>query len=102
MGDGTPKKRLPREVWRAVRQPVWERDQGMCQYPNGRHPVALSDAHIDHVVSGTRGTNTLSELRMLWRMHQLLRADKRHRRMIAWALRDGVIPSNWRELVWDG
>jgi hypothetical protein len=31
----------------------------------------------------------------------VLRADNRHRRMIAKALADGVIPPDWRPLVWD-
>ncbi len=97
-----PRKRLPREVWEDVRRRVWERDQGRCQYPHGKHPVALAEAHIDHVISGKRGTNQLANLRTLCRMHHVLRADGRHRGMIARALRDGVIPVNWRELVWEG
>ena len=97
-----PKQRLPREVWNEVRRAVWERDQGVCQYPSGPHPVALAEAHIDHVLSGKRGTNQLSNLRTLCRLHHVLRADHRHRGMIAQALRDGVIPANWRELVWEG
>jgi 5-methylcytosine-specific restriction enzyme A len=31
----------------------------------------------------------------------VLRADRSHQGMIAAALRDGIIPANWRELVWD-
>lgn len=97
-----PKHRPPRQVWDKLRRQVWERDGGMCQYPAGKHPVRLADAHIDHIVSGKRGTNALPNLRTLCRMHHVLRADHRHRGMIAHALRDGVIPPNWRELVWDG
>ncbi len=97
-----PKKRLPREVWEEVRRMVWERDQGLCQYPYGLHPVPLEQAHIDHVISGKRGSNGLTNLRTLCRMHHVLRADQRHRGMIARALRDGIIPANWRELVWEG
>ena len=37
----------------------------------------------------------------LCRRCHVLRADKRHRGMIANALRDGIIPPNWRELVWE-
>ena len=47
------------------------------------------------------GTNELTNLRTLCRRHHCLRADHRHRGMIAGALRDGVIPPNWRGLVWD-
>jgi 5-methylcytosine-specific restriction enzyme A len=96
-----PKKRQPREVWNATRERVWERDGGMCQYPKGRHPVALNEAHIDHIRSGKLGTNEMRNLRTLCRMHHVLRADMRHRGMIASALTDGIIPPNWRELVWD-
>jgi hypothetical protein len=31
----------------------------------------------------------------------VLRADLRHRGMIAKALKDGIIPPKWRELVWE-
>ena len=96
-----PRRRPPREVWQVIRRRVWERDQGLCQYPYGRHPVALKDAHIDHIVSGKGGTNALRNLRTLCRYHHVLRADPRHRGMVAKALADGIIPANWRELVWD-
>lgn len=96
-----PRKRLSRELWAVVRRQVWERDSGLCQYPYGKHPVALPEAHSDHIVSGKLGTNELSNLRTLCRYHHVLRADHRHQGMIARALADGVIPANWRELVWD-
>lgn len=94
-----PKTRQPNEIWQATRLKVWERDGGLCQHCG--NPVALSSCHIDHVKSGKLGTNNLSNLRVLCRRCHVLRADMRHRGMIASALRDGVIPSNWRELVWD-
>ncbi|NTU81345.1 MAG: HNH endonuclease [Chloroflexales bacterium] len=96
-----PRRRPPRELWRALRRQVWERDDGLCQYPYGQHPVALAEAHIDHIVSGKRGTNDLGNLRTLCRYHHVLRADHRHQGMIAQALTDGLIPTNWRALVWD-
>lgn len=76
---------------------VWERDQGLCQYPYGMHIVAPEAAHTDHVISGKRGSNALTNLRTLCRGHHALPADHRHRGMIARALRAGVIPDNWRE-----
>lgn len=96
-----PKSRMPNEVWQEIRRLVWERDGGMCQYPFGKHPVSFSECHIDHVVSGKRGTNKLAELRTLCRYHHVLRADKRHRGMIGKALRDGLIPPDWRNLTWE-
>lgn len=96
-----PRRRLPRELWQELRRQVWERDGGFCQYPHGKHPVSLDECHIDHRVSGKLGSNELENLRVLCRYHHVLRADPRHRGMIAKALADGVIPTNWRELIWD-
>ncbi len=84
-----------------MRKVVWERDGQQCQYPFGKHPVALEEAHIDHIVSGKRGSNMLTNLRTLCRYHHVLRADHRHQGMIAQALADAIIPPNWRELVWE-
>jgi 5-methylcytosine-specific restriction protein A len=97
-----PKKRQPKEVWLKTRERIWMRDGGLCQYPHGKHPVTLEECHIDHIRSGKLGTNADSNLRTLCRMHHVLRADARHRGMTASALRDGIIPYNWRELVWEG
>ena len=91
------KTRLPREVWRVRRRIVWVRDDGACQHCG--QVVSLKDCHIDHIVSGIRGTNHMRYLRTLCRRCHVLRADPRHRGMIANALRDGIIPVNWRELV---
>jgi len=96
-----PRKRQPREIWLSTRKQVWLRDHGLCQYPYGKHPVSLEEAHIDHIRSGKLGTNGMSNLRTLCRYHHVLRLDRRHRGMIAKALRDGVIPPNWRDLLWD-
>jgi 5-methylcytosine-specific restriction enzyme A len=62
--------------------------------------VSLDECHIDHIQSGKLGTNADSNLRVLCRMHHVLRADFRHRGMTANALRDGIIPPDWRRLVW--
>ena len=97
-----PRKRQPPEVWARTRIKVYERDAGLCQFPHGKHPVGLEEAHIDHIRSGKLGTNELTNLRTLCRRHHCLRADRRHRGMIAGALRDGVIEADWRRLVWEG
>src|SRR5262245_16710252 len=96
-----PRRRQPREIWILTRTRIWTRDGGMCQYPYGKHLVSLDEAHIDHIRSGKHGSNADDNLRTLCRYHHVLRADHRHRGMIAQALRDGLIPPNWRELVWD-
>lgn len=94
-----PRKRLSRELWREKRELVWERDGRACTHCG--LPVALNKCHIDHIRSGKLGTNKFSNLRTLCRRCHVLRADFRHRGMIANALKDGIIPPNWRELVWE-
>lgn len=95
-----PRKRLSRELWRGKRLKVLERDGYACT----RCKISLTTqtAHIDHIQSGKLGTNEMSNLRALCKRCHSLRADHRHRGMTAKALRDGVIPANWRELAWEG
>ena len=62
--------------------------------------VTLAMAHIDHIQSGKLADNKLKNLRTLCRRCHVLRADPRHRGMIAAALRDRVIPPQWREMIW--
>lgn len=95
-----PRHRPPKELWNHLRLQTLERDGSQCVRCGA--PVSETTAHIDHIVSGKFGTNQLSNLRTLCRRCHVLRADNRHRGMIASALRDGVIPPNWRELVWEG
>ena len=94
-----PKKRPPKEVWQELRRIVWERDDRQCVRCHAA--VAFDEFHCDHRRSGKLATNALSNLRTLCRRCHVLRADKRHRGLIAAALRDGLIPSDWRPLVWD-
>ena len=94
-----PKTRQPREVWQETRKRVWERDSRKCVRCGC--PVSLEECHIDHIQSGKRGTNHMSNLRTLCRRCHVLRGDPRHRGMTAKALADGIIPWNWRELVWE-
>ena len=94
-----PKHRPPREVWDELRRIVWVCDGGKCTHCH--EPVPLEKCHIDHIKSGKLGTNKVKNLRTLCRRCHVLRADNRHRGMIAKALKDGIIPPNWRELVWE-
>lgn len=94
-----PKKRQPREIWQNTRLNVLERDMYKCV--KCKCKVTISTAHIDHIQSGKLGSNCMSNLRTLCRRCHVLRADPRHRGMIAKALRDEIIPVNWREFVWD-
>ncbi len=101
-----PRRRQPQEIWRETRRRIWQRDQGHCQGPycQGRPAwsLPLREAHIDHIRSGKLGSNADRNLRTLCRRCHVLRADIRHRGMTAQALANGVIPPNWRKLVWEG
>lgn len=95
-----PKKRPPKEIWKETLRPiVWKRDGHRCIHCGVT--LTLEECHIDHIRSGKLGSNKLSELRTLCRRCHVLRADNRHRGMIAAALRDGIIPPDWRGLVWE-
>lgn len=96
-----PKRRPPREVWDCnIRPAIWRRDGKQCV--RCQDPVSLEACHIDHIRSGKNASNEFKNLRTLCRRCHVLRADLRHQGMIAAALRDGIIPPNWRELVWEG
>jgi len=95
-----PKKRLPRELWNPKREIVWHRDGKQCL--RCHTPLRLDECHIDHIISGKRGTNKIHNLRTLCRRCHVLRACHRHQGMICQAITDGIIPPNWRELVWEG
>ena len=94
-----PRHRPPREIWQVLRGKVYSRDGGRCVRCHAE--VKLSECHIDHIRSGKNGTNQLTNLRTLCRRCHVLRADMRHRGMMASAIRDGVIPPDWRHLVWE-
>jgi 5-methylcytosine-specific restriction endonuclease McrA len=102
-----PRKRQPREVWRVTRLKVWMRDGKCCQSPLqppicvGKPEIALEVCHIDHIRSGKLGTNDMSNLRTLCPICHALRVDERHKALFAKLLRQGLLPENWRELVWE-
>jgi 5-methylcytosine-specific restriction endonuclease McrA len=99
-----PKQRQSKELWALQRERVWKRDGSKCVRCASQGIftfVGLNECHIDHIRSGKLGTNLLSNLRTLCRRCHCLRADHRHQGMIAGALRDEIIPYNWRELVWE-
>lgn len=100
-----PRKRQPKEIWDETRRKIWNRDLGKCQGPYCKDTLPwslpLNGCHIDHKRSGKLGTNEASNLRVLCRRCHVLRLDKRHRGMMAKAIADGIIPPDWRGLVWD-
>lgn len=94
-----PKSRPPRSIWNELRWVCWNRDKRKCVRCKKR--VAFNQFHLDHIISGKYGTNKLCNLRVLCHRCHCLRACLRHQGMIAKALSSGIIPVNWRELVWE-
>lgn len=94
-----PRRRQPREIWQETRRIVLARDGYQCV----RCSVFLTEqtAHIDHIQSGKYGKNGISNLRTLCPRCHVLRADHRHRGMIARALAAGIIGPDWRQHVWE-
>jgi 5-methylcytosine-specific restriction protein A len=94
-------RRQPKEIWFENTRPrVFSRDNGKCV--RCQIPLTLKTCHIDHIKSGLLGSNHIDNLRTLCRRCHVLRADSRHRGMIASALRDGIIDHQWRSEVWEG
>jgi 5-methylcytosine-specific restriction protein A len=104
-GIRMPRKRRPsRELWNLIRRQVWERDGGRCQGPYCREAglLPLEQAHIDHRLPLSEGgSNAVENLRTLCRRCHVLRAGRAHAGMIASALRDRIVPPDWRALVWN-
>lgn len=93
-----PKRRLPLSDWRKLREKIWKRNFGACTHCCTE--VSLKEAHIDHIISGKAGTNSKKNLRTLCRRCHVTRGDFRHRGMIYRAIIDGIIPADWRPLLW--
>lgn len=94
-----PKRRPPASVWRQLRIIVYKRDKGRCQHC-GRF-VSLVDSDTDHIISGKRGNNRLVNLRTLCEVCHALRRDNRHG-YLHWRLaKEGRLPSDWEDMLWD-
>jgi 5-methylcytosine-specific restriction endonuclease McrA len=93
-----PRQRPPKALWRELRVEIWERDGRRCRHCGV--VVSLQECHIDHVHSGKTAGNGRGNLRTLCRRCHVLRADPRHRGMTARSIERGVIPPDWRSLVW--
>lgn len=104
-------QRQPREQWDITRQRIHERDKGVCQSPIDSPPkrnglcqwnVTLDKCHIDHVnplMSG--GSNHASNLRTLCPVCHSLRVDPKHRGMQTGMVKKGLLPIDWKRLVWE-
>ncbi len=94
-----PITRPPKAVWNELRWICWNRDKRKCVRCKKR--VLFDGFHLDHIISGKYGTNKIRNLRVLCPRCHILRACFRHRGMTAKALASGIIPVNWREMVWE-
>ncbi|MFS0824347.1 HNH endonuclease [Bacillus sp. 1P02SD] len=95
-----PKKRPPSETWnKNIRPVIWNRDGRKCVHCGTQ--VTLRNCHIDHIISGVTATNKFSNLRTLCYKCHVLRADPLHRGMVQQAIKGGIIPPRWRNLIWD-
>ncbi|MGE7934596.1 HNH endonuclease [Viridibacillus arvi] len=95
-----PKKRSPSETWyKNIRPIIWKRDGEKCV--NCSTCISLSECHIDHILSGLKGSNKFSNLRTLCPRCHVLRSDNNHRGMIQSALGKNLIVADWRKFVWD-
>lgn len=94
-----PRKRPHRLIWNVIRKRIFLRDGGVCKHC--KIPLNLDECHVDHIISGKRGDNRDENLRILCRRCHILRQDHRHRGMIANGLKDGIIPVNYRDVMWE-
>ena len=76
--DKIPSKHRTRSIPAAVRDEVWQRDGGMCQYRDtktGRKCGSRHAVQVDHVIPvAMGGTNDASNLRLLCRQHNAFAA----------------------------
>lgn len=94
-----PNVRVPRETWvKNIRPMIWKRDRKKCVRCGIE--LSLNKCHIDHIKSGKLSDNKFKNLRTLCRRCHVLRDDKNHLGMIASALKDGLIPVDWRNHTW--
>ena len=99
-------RRLPKAEWYRLRHKVWERDGHTCvrcvEVGRPDPEVSLKECHCDHIKPlSMGGSNDMDNLRTLCRYHHVLRKSPSHRGLIAWGLKMGIIPANWRPLVWE-
>lgn len=93
-------RRPKREKWAALRETCWQRDKSVCQHCGAT--VTLDTCHCDHITPlSCGGSNGMDNLRTLCPRCHVLRSDEQHRGMIARALKLGIIPADWRGLVWE-
>lgn len=92
-----------------TRREVWLRDGGLCQSPlqpplciGKETPLPVDGFHVDHIKPlSAGGTNHKSNLRVLCPVCHGLRADFKHRALTTKLRAKGLLPINWRDLVWE-
>ena len=104
-------KRQSPKLWAKTRVRIFKRDRGECQSPEYAHPkkvglcqrkMSLSQCHIDHIIPLAKGgTNRANNLRVLCPICHALRADKTHAMLRLGMFADGLLPANYKNLLWD-
>lgn len=89
-----PKRSHRTTISASTKRRVVEQDYYKCV--RCQTPVTLSTARLYTPSAQPEKRRTLCK------RCDVLRVEGLHRGMIAQALEEGIIPANWRELVWDG
>ncbi|WP_199309667.1 HNH endonuclease [Synechocystis sp. FACHB-383] len=104
-------KRQPLEIWKHTRAAVWKKSGGMCESPENGKPkktgvcmreVPYDKAHIDHIRPiSSGGSNHVSNLRTLCPVCHALREDRKHKSMRDKMNKNGLLPDNFADLIWN-
>lgn len=66
--------RPPLALWIKLKQYIYERDKGVCQFPGGCGNVEYHDSHCHHILELSEGgTNHPSNLKTLCKKHHKIR-----------------------------
>ena len=104
-------KRQPDEQWRRTRQRIFKRDEGLCQSPENSAPkkagvcqreTEINVCHIDHIRPiSSGGSNHHTNLRILCPVCHALREDMKHKGLRDKMVKNGLLPNNYKVLIWD-
>jgi 5-methylcytosine-specific restriction endonuclease McrA len=104
-------KRQPKEQWDITRKAVYKKSGGFCESPENAPPkkagvcmreVEIDKCHIDHIRPiSSGGSNHISNLRVLCPVCHALREDPKHKSMRDKMNKNGLLPDNFQNLIWN-